>query len=448
MRAEEIPKKIITFLKIPVVIILIIGLAIRFVIMPTLSLNYDVSYWALVIQHIQAGAGLYEITGYWYTPVWGYILSIMSLFMNMTGLTDYGHLFDEIRFIEGFEGFYTATLTTPAFNFFVKIPAVIADVLVGYMIYKLVLEMTGDKKKATYGFALWFLCPLVIYTSSVHGMFDSIYVMFMVLSVYALRKGHDFLAGASLAVAILLKVFPAFIMFALIAYLIKKHRDDIKVLRKRILTAVLGAGLMTLIIYIPQILDGTVMESLLFLTSRIDASSLSIHSANTWDALVLFGRGIIILLQPILAILAIALIYKIFKKSEDLDKALFTSLMVTTAVILMWPASPQFVLTALPFLICFAAIYDKRFVIPFLVITIGAVCTALNNPSVLLSLAAYTDILSIETVISMMEWFQQPLFGLSRHFIVMAIAMIVQMIGFVLLLLYWIRHEKEVKSHA
>jgi len=451
VRAEQIPGAIISFLKIPVVIILIIGLAIRFAVMPTLSLGYDVTYWALAIQHIQAGTGLYEITGYWYTPVWGYFLSIMSYFMNLIGMTDYGQLFDEVRIVEGFEGFYTATLTTPMFNFIVKIPAVMADVLIGYMIYKLISEMTGDKKKATYGFALWFLCPLVIYTSSVHGMFDSVYVMFMVLSVYALRKGHDFLAGASLAVAILLKVFPAFIMFALIAYLIKKHRDDAKVLKRRILTAVLGAGLMTLIIYIPQILDGTIMESLMFLTSRIDASALSIQSeADTWDALVLLGRGIILLLQPILIVSAIVLTYMIFKKNNGgPDKAFFTSLMVTTAVILMWPASPQFVLTALPFLICFAVIYDKRFVIPFLVITIGAVCSALNNPSVLLSLAAYTDILSIGTVISMMEWFQQPLiFGLTGHFVVMVTAMTVQMIGFVLVLLYWIRHEKEAKAHA
>ncbi|MCL2786367.1 MAG: glycosyltransferase 87 family protein [Methanomassiliicoccaceae archaeon] len=449
MRAEEIPKAVITFLKRPVAMILIAGLVIRLVLMPLLTYGYDVSHWALTIQHIQAGEGLYGLSGYWYTPVWGYILGIMSVVMNVFGVTDYGHLFDELLHVESFVGFYTATLTTPVFNFFVKIPMLISDVLVGYLVYRIIKERTGDERKATYGFALWFLCPLVIYTSSVHGMFDSIYVMFMVLSAYALYKGHDLLAGASLAVAVLLKVFPLFIIFVLIAYIVLKHKGDLGTMRRRILTAAIGAGVMALIIYIPQILDGTVMDSLAFFTSRVDGGPVSADD-GVWSSLVSFGMRLVIWLQLALFAVAALLAYRMYKKGAgDKDKAFFTCLMVTASVIFIWPAQPSFLMLTLPFLICFIAMYDKRFIVPFAVLVTGATLHAVNNMSVFLSLAAYTDVMKISTVVSMMEWMQQPLlFGLSKHSVVMVVTAVIEVIGIILILLYWRRHEKEAGSYG
>jgi hypothetical protein len=438
------------FFRRPVVIILIVGLVIRAVLMPFFAVVFDVSGWALAMQHIQAGVGLYEMEGYWYTPVWGYILGMTSYLMNLLGVTGYGHLFDEILRVENIDWFYSATVTSPAFNLIVKIPSVIADVLVGYLIFKMIKEKTNDERKATYGFALWFLCPFVIYTSSVHGMFDSIYVLFMVLSVYALRKGHDFLAGASLAVAVLLKVFPAFVILPLIAYLAMKHKGDGRTLRKRLGITALGIGVMTLLIYIPQILDGTVAESLLFFTSRANGASLTGSGEGLWDSLTSFGMGLVIWLQPIFFVIIGIFVYVIYKKGgKDTDKALFAGLMLATSVIFLWPASPQFMLTALPFLIVFIAVYDKRFIIPLIVITIALTCNVISNFSALLPLAMYTNLLDPGTVVSMMEWMWQPLvFGLSKHHVLLFFVSAAQIIGTAMVVLYGIRHEKEVNAHA
>jgi len=452
VRAEDLLGSLRTTMKRPVVKILIIGLIIRIVLMPLLTYGYDFTHWALVMQHIQAGHGLYGIDGFWYTPVWGYVLGAMSAFTNLLGMASYGHLFDAALAIEDMEWGHTATLTTLPFNFVVKMPLLIADVIIGYLIYRMIKERTNDEKKATYGFALWFMCPLVIYTSAVHGMFDSVSVLFMVLSVYALYKGHDFFAGASLAVAILAKMFPAYIIFALVAYLLMKHKGDMRTFIKRLSLAVAGLLLMTLLIYLPQILDGTVMDSLRFLTGRVDmATSTPAADEGIWDSLIAFGFKFILWIQPLIFVLAAFFAYMMYKKgSGNRDEAFFACLMVTTAVIFLWPPAPQYLLVTLPFLICFIAMFDKRFLLPFMIITTAALFNnlAMHNFSILMSLAAYTGLLDIGYVVSLVEWTQGPLiFGLSIQYTMMIIAGAAGIIGILMVLLYWIRYNKEGRPH-
>ena len=49
--------------------VLIIGLAIRFVLMPLLTYPFDVEHWAIIIQNIESGNGLFGLTGYFYTQI-------------------------------------------------------------------------------------------------------------------------------------------------------------------------------------------------------------------------------------------------------------------------------------------------------------------------------------------------------------------------------------------
>ena len=48
--------------------------------MMTLAYTFDTNYWAIVTRNIQMGEGLYGLRGYYYTPVWGYILGFVSMF--------------------------------------------------------------------------------------------------------------------------------------------------------------------------------------------------------------------------------------------------------------------------------------------------------------------------------------------------------------------------------
>jgi len=447
VRAKDLLGSLITTVKRPLVMILIIGLIIRVVLMPLLTYGYDVSYWTWAIQNIQAGHGLYEIDGYWYTPVWGYILGTMSSVMNIFGVADYGHVFDAAIGLQSIPWFnYTATVTSPVFNVMVKIPIVMSDVLVGYIIYKLILGKTGDKKKATYGFALWFLCPIVIYTSAVHGMFDSIAVLFMVLSVYSLYKGHYFLAGASLSVAVLTKIFPIYVIFALIAYLALKHKGE-KDLLKHLGMAAAGLILMTLIIYMPQILDGTVMESLRFLTNRVGDVASGAASAGIIDQIVMIAQKALVLMQPVMLILAAVFAYMMYRRgNEKRDEHFFLCLMITTALIFLWSPEPRFMLMMLPFLIFFIVMFDRRFTLPYILISVGMLFSSIigHNFSLLLSLATYTNAVDAYRVVSLVEWMNGSF--QTGMLLMFAVTILVTIAGLLLIFLYSLRYTKEARD--
>lgn len=138
------------FLSRTVILVLAIGLAIRLLLAPLLTYPFDIEHWAVVIQNINSGNGLYNLSGYFYTPVWGYILGFESFVINaFGGIPVMGERVTDLFPIEalGFR-FYTATTTTIVFNVVMKIPFLIADVVVGYLLWQLVMEKTGDSKKS------------------------------------------------------------------------------------------------------------------------------------------------------------------------------------------------------------------------------------------------------------------------------------------------------------
>jgi hypothetical protein len=66
-----------------------------------------------------------------------------------------------------------------------------------------------------------------------------------------------------------------------------------------------------------------------------------------------------------------------------------------------------------------------------------------------MSLAAYTNILDIGSVVSLVEWMEGPLFlGLSRLYVMMILAGAAELIGVLMVVLYWMRYNKEGGTHA
>lgn len=64
-----------------------------------------------------------------------------------------------------------------------KLPAIIADLLTGILIYKLVKEPLGNKWGNIAGF-LYIFNPGIIFNSAVWGQYDSVAILFLVSSVY------------------------------------------------------------------------------------------------------------------------------------------------------------------------------------------------------------------------------------------------------------------------
>ena len=88
-------------------------------------------------------------------------------------------------------------------NMFLKIPAVISDILIGFIIYKIFQKK--DNKKALFASSLFLFNPISIYNSAVWGQFDAVPTMFFVLSLFLLLKHKYFMSIFSVFLSLYIK---------------------------------------------------------------------------------------------------------------------------------------------------------------------------------------------------------------------------------------------------
>lgn len=408
---DETRKNILETVRRPLFIFLVIGLVGRLICAPLLTYDFDMYHWGVIMQNINSGNGLYELTGYFYTPVWGYIMAFIDMIWNnLMSIDVFGRTVTALFGIEDMEHIYhISTITSPAFNTAMKIPLIISDVIVGYLVYLMTEEFTGDRRKAEYAFGFWFLCPVVFYMSGVQGMFDCIAALLMMLCVYLVIKDHFFLAGVFLSVATLLKLFPGTCVFILVIYVLKKYTKEERSYNK-LLLAVAGAVAALVVIMLPNILAGNLDSTLTFLTDRSERD----------------GIGSYLLFAVVLAII-IVFAYRFAKGWKgDPDKRLVRYVLITLATSMFLVYTPQYVIVMLPFLaVCISS--DRCYLVSWILIGLGAVTSAftLNNFSLLCSVSTFIGSVPADWVVSMMHAWE-------THFILGNVEGFLNGVGFVL----------------
>lgn len=104
---------------------------------------------------------------------------------------------------------YQSFPISPFFYYFLlKLAPILGDLAVTYIIFLLTLNYTHDIRKARRNSLMFFLCPFVIFISSVWGMFDSIPVLFTLISILLLLSGKLHWSAFSLGIGIYFKVVP------------------------------------------------------------------------------------------------------------------------------------------------------------------------------------------------------------------------------------------------
>lgn len=373
----------------------VIGLLVRVLVGTVLNYGYDVHHWALVMSNISSGNGLYDITGYFYTPVWGYFLAFFDLlqqsFLSL-GETAF-RVTDALEF-EGYEGYISANTTSLEYAFWVKLPLYLVDLLVAVLLYRLVLGYTQDCRKAAAAFVLWIFNPLVICAPAVQGMFDNVTVLLTLICYMCLQRRYYFTAGTMLALAVLLKLFPVFLLPLLVAYLMVKEGRGLRRTLPYLLSAAAGFLLVTFVVFLPQALDGTLDMCFTFITARAGSGADAWHRF-TGVCTVLIYVGIA------LGSVVVAASYYAYAEG-DLDGRLLTAVLVVLTLMFLYPPTPQYLVLLMPFLIAYVVIKDRSFRRPLAVISIGATGYILANGfSLLLSLACGTDLMSVDTVVSL-----------------------------------------------
>jgi hypothetical protein len=404
----------------PVVFIAVVGLVIRACLIPFFTYTYDVYHWALTISNLRSGEGLYGLSGYYYTPVWGYFLAGIGSIADLLNIADFGDMFYSLAFVNGSEwDYYHALVCTPAFTMLVKSILTIFDLVTGYLIYVLVKDHTGNDKKATAAFGLWFLCPIVIYTSAIHGMFDVIAVMTLVLTVLLLFRRRYGLAGAVFAVSIFTKFFPFYLTLILLVLVIKQEKEP-DARRKALMMVVLGFFMMFILIYLPQIIDGTFLDTFSFITSRVAEVSVGSESKDVWDLIQSIGFSVVIMLQ--VAIFAVLFViaqrtYRLPQEGSEFVAKYMHRLMLSTAVIFLWTPTPTYLMILLPFLAYAAVTRDDDYVVPFILISVFSTLysLAMHNYSVLFQLYGYFGVVPLEYLVDGIGWFDGTLFSITNR---------------------------------
>lgn len=393
---------IIQKLKRPLFISLIIGLVLRFILAPTLTYEYDIYHWAVIMQNINSGNGLYELTGYFYLPVWGYMMGFMDMIWNTVLAIDvFGNPITALIPLTDLKNvWHLSTITTPAFNVAFKIPLIIVDLIVGWLVYKFTMEITKSRDKADMAFALWFLCPIVFYMTGVQAMFDNISALLLLLCFILVFKEHYLFAGAMLMMASLLKLYPIACGLILIVYLFKRY--DKHTAGRNLAMALIGAVACAVLVMIPNIIHGDIASTLTFITDRGSRNSLS-------------------LIPMILAVLLeLFIAWRFAVEKEDLNMRLIKYSICAIVILFLMGYNPQYAIVYVPLLAIYIVAADRSYMIVWWGTLFVTVCACIqDNFSLLCSSVVYYGWLSPEWLIDMMRAFEtEAIFGLNFEEIV------------------------------
>jgi len=428
----------VPFLCKAILLIIIIGVAARLIIGFFVTFVFDIYHWGVVIQNINSGNGLYEMTGYFYTPPWGYLLGLEAFLQDIFGIANIGERATDAFLLENIDGFFTSTITTIAFAMSIKLLFLVCDIVVGYLIFWIIRDLTKDKRKAILGFALWFLCPFVITVGSIIVQFDTISVMITLLAVIMLRKDRYIESGVLLCLATLLKLFPGFFIFLFIAHIISKNRED-GTANKKLIMFFVSIVVTAFIIFLPQLLDGTLPSAFSFITSRVSegVGTSTIASIGGYVAICAYVAAMIVSVL-------LALRIKDNRDKERSDAMLFDALLVTTAVLFLYPPLPQYVLLLLPFVI-FAMMRDVRYKIPLILLMVGTtIVTVAGGPMNLAAIASFTDIIDMNSVMDMVRAVNSMFLGFTAIQIFGFAGYAIQYAG--ILCVLWIRFGERIKA--
>ena len=342
-----------------VFLIAILSLVVHLVMTALFSHTYDSEYWLIIMQNIETGNGLYGLNGFYYTPVWGYMLSFADMLTQVFGaIPVLGDRFTDLTVIEDYNGFQ-AVLASPDINFLLKLPLSVCDVLVGYLLYVIVSRHTGSERKGIVSMALWCFCPIVVYMSAIQGQFDTISVLLLLMTIFLIRQDNPLLAGMVFALATWLKIFPGVCILVLFGYMLARYKGAPRSTRQ-ISMSIVGFLLLTAVLFLPQILDGTLAYAFSFLTSRTSGYDLG-------STLYMAGMLVIIIVLMLFMTRSIAR-----KPAAEADRLVFLYCGLLATLAAMVQFGYQYAPSIVGFIILFAmmSVNTRGYRFVFLVVSL------------------------------------------------------------------------------
>ena len=69
-----------------IIIVIALGIVIRYILGVLFTYPRDIASWVVNSENFLMGGGLYGLPGHYYTPVWGYIMAVLTSIAAFTGI--------------------------------------------------------------------------------------------------------------------------------------------------------------------------------------------------------------------------------------------------------------------------------------------------------------------------------------------------------------------------
>ncbi|RLG08683.1 MAG: hypothetical protein DRN68_03205 [Thaumarchaeota archaeon] len=268
----------------------------------------------------------------------------------------------------------------PNLNFHVlmiKLPIIISDILVGILAYRIASRLGFDERKSLLIMGIWLFNPITYFMSSIWGMFDSIAVLFMLISIKYIIDEKYIRSAIAAGIGIAVKILPALILLPTLAHLLKSGKLDF---RNFILKIALPAAAVFLIISTP------------FLTTPIEYFNALFHHTKSvggftyWIAVsTLVNLSNFWYIPFIVFLIVTVYIYRKIEIGFDNDKYI-DACAATVAVFLA--TSPkvniQYTLTLIPLLLLSKSFWaEKHFKRNFMLLIASAVLWFASSSTIL-----------------------------------------------------------------
>ena len=102
-----------------------------------------------------------------------------------------------------------------------RIPAILGDIILMFAVYQLIINLTNKKKLALFGASILFLNPYIIYTSSIQGWPESLFMGIMIFSIIELYNKRTLKSGILHGVASMMRYIPILLIPAFIIFILK-----------------------------------------------------------------------------------------------------------------------------------------------------------------------------------------------------------------------------------
>jgi dolichyl-phosphate-mannose-protein mannosyltransferase len=243
------------FSLITALILLALGLRLYLAFLPGFQTDTSAWYaWALRLNDV--GLNHFYSPDIWtnYTPGYLYVLYYLGALRNLFHLD------------------------SNSFYYLLKLPAIITDLIIGYLIFKAVKKISGEKL-ALLGAAFFLFNPAILFDGSVWGQVDSVLALFMFSSIIALEKKRIFYSAFFFGIAFLIRP-QAIALLPLFGFYFLKNFKIKEILKFISVTAAVSVAF-----FLPFFSGNNLADSFHLIINMInDYSYNSLFAFNFWGA--------------------------------------------------------------------------------------------------------------------------------------------------------------------